>query len=89
MKALFHTALCIFITCSTLQIHASECLETCEAYRDDYCVELNDKNMKRIAAGMVSWGIFMFAFTVVFTALMPSSPSATPVRGTAPDGPLF
>lgn len=52
----------------------------------DYSWEMTDESFKTIARGMVRWGLFMAAFTLLFAGFMPNSPSPTPVKGTSTSG---
>jgi len=82
MKKTFTHLLFICFTSYSLFANAADCVETCESYRTSYTWERTDENMKKVASGMVSWGLFMAAFTMVLTGLIPSNPSDNPTTTT-------
>lgn len=82
-KALF-LCCCIFS-----QINADEFFHQPPERAGDYSWEMTDNSFKRVAAGMVTWGIIMVAFTLTFAGFMPNSPAPVTTTGTPGSAPLF
>lgn len=82
---------CIAFSFHILPLHATtDTLTYNECLKDDYTFELGDANQKKVAIGMVAWGIIMATGIALLAAFIPDSTDPDATTGSpTPSGSLF
>ena len=77
MKRIFSIILCSFVTLFSVQVNAYESLADNQSHIDEYTWIGSDANQKKIASGMVTFGILFAVGAIVLSGFIPNSTART------------
>ena len=91
MRKFFTIITVISFTIHSFQINASESITKNKSKKVNYSWDLQDNNQKKIACGMLVWGVFMSTMIVLLSGFSPSStaPGSDTTKGKSDGKKLF